>query len=85
MVCGEWEVGSVPASWSGEQYNIVLDVLEITPHPLYNVSAGEYFIVLDFLEITPHPLYNVSAGDLHSVVFCIIGASVSIILWSKVE
>ena len=63
MVCGEWEVGSVPASWSGEQYNIVLDVLEITPHPLYNVSAG----------------------DLHSVVFCIIGASVSNSLWSIVE
>ena len=54
VVCGEWEVGSVPASWSGEQYNIVLDVLEITPHTLYNVSAGE---------ITPHPLYYVSAGD----------------------
>ena len=62
VVCGEWEVGSVPASWSGEQYNIVLDILEITPHPLYNVSAGEFNIVLDILEITPHPLYNVSAG-----------------------
>ena len=41
VVCGEWEVGAVPASWSGELYNIVLDVLQITPHPLYNVSAGK--------------------------------------------
>ena len=68
MVCGEWEVGSVPASWSGEQYNIVLDVLEITPHPLYNVSAGEItpppLYNVSAGEITPHPLYNVSAGEI---------------------
>jgi hypothetical protein len=44
VVCGEWEVGSVPASWSGEQYNIVLDVIQIVPHPLYNVSAGKWII-----------------------------------------
>jgi hypothetical protein len=44
VVCGEWEVGSVPASWSGEQYNIVLDVIQMVPHPLYNVSAGTLII-----------------------------------------
>ena len=43
VMCGEWEVGSVPASWSGELYNIVLDVQKIIPHPLYNVSAVKSF------------------------------------------
>ena len=62
MVCGEWEVGSVPASWSGEQYNIVLDVLEITPHPLYNVSAGDLHSVVF--------LYNWRQCVHHFVEYC---------------
>jgi hypothetical protein len=43
VMCGEWEVGSVPASWRRELYNIVLDVQKIIPHPLYNVTEVKSF------------------------------------------
>jgi len=76
VMCGEWEVGSVPASWSGELYNIILDVQRIILHPLYNVSAvkslpplflGKRFPALCFDNSTSSLLCNVTADMLSCV------------------
>ena len=39
ILCGEWQTGDTPSASSGEQYNIVLNILEIIRHPDYNSSS----------------------------------------------
>ena len=33
VICGEWEIGNISASLSGEKYNIILPITEIVRHP----------------------------------------------------
>ena len=44
ILCGEWDTSDAPLSESGERYNIVLNIREITKHPNYevNVDASGY-------------------------------------------
>ena len=39
ILCGEWQTGDTPPASSGEQYNIVLNILEIIRHPDYSSSS----------------------------------------------
>ena len=41
IVCGEWETGPTPMEDSGEEYNIILPIKNITRHPNYTISRGE--------------------------------------------
>ena len=41
IVCGEWETGPTPANESGEEYNIILPIRNVTRHPNYTISRGE--------------------------------------------
>ena len=36
--CGEWEIGNIRPSVSGEKYNILLDIKEIIRHPDYTIN-----------------------------------------------
>ena len=38
IICGEWETGNIRPSLSGEKYNILLDIKEITRHPDYTIN-----------------------------------------------
>ena len=40
VVCGEWETGAETLEESGEEYNIVFNVVNITRHPDFNISRG---------------------------------------------
>ena len=40
IVCGEWELGSVPKELSGEKYNLVFPIEEIVVHENYDVKKG---------------------------------------------
>ena len=33
VLCGEWETGATPASVSGEEFNVVLPIIDIIRHP----------------------------------------------------
>ena len=41
IICGEWETGPTPMEESGEKYNIILPIKNITRHPNYTISRGE--------------------------------------------
>ena len=41
IICGEWETGNKTASESGEEYNIILPIKNITRHPDYAISRGD--------------------------------------------
>ena len=41
IICGEWETGPTPMEESGEEYNIILPIKNITRHPNYTISRGE--------------------------------------------
>ena len=41
IICGEWETGTTPMSDSGEEYNIILPIKNITRHPDYTISRNE--------------------------------------------
>ena len=41
IICGEWETGPTPMDDSGEKYNIILPIKNITRHPKYTISRGE--------------------------------------------
>ena len=41
IICGEWETGPTPMDESGEEYNIILPIKNITRHPNYTISRGE--------------------------------------------
>ena len=38
IICGEWETGETPSIASGENYNIILPINQITRHPDYTVN-----------------------------------------------
>ena len=38
ILCGEWETGDAPSATSGEQYNIVLFIIDIEKHPDYRAN-----------------------------------------------
>ena len=38
IICGEWEIGNIPQQESGEEYNLILPIEEITRHPDFNIS-----------------------------------------------
>ena len=40
ILCGEWETGDAPSATSGEQYNIVLFIIDIVKHPDYIVNEN---------------------------------------------
>ena len=46
ILCGEWDTSDAPLSESGERYNIVLNIREVTKHPNYevNVDASAYLL-----------------------------------------
>ena len=37
VVCGEWEIGKIPFSTSGEEYNLVMQIENIKRHPHYEI------------------------------------------------
>jgi hypothetical protein len=39
ILCGEWETGAAPQGVSGEEYNLVLPILEIVRHPDFDEDA----------------------------------------------
>ena len=41
IICGEWETGPSRYTESGEDYNIILPINNITRHPNYTISRGE--------------------------------------------
>ena len=40
IICGEWETGNYTAAQSGEDFNLVLNIVNITVHPDYNITRG---------------------------------------------
>ena len=40
VLCGEWEIGNFSTEQSGEQYNIILPILEVITHPNYTIVRG---------------------------------------------
>ena len=54
VVCGEFETGNYTAEESGEEFNTVLEIKNITVHPDYNISRGNktsQFVVADIATI----------------------------------
>ena len=41
VLCGEWEIGEFSQEESGEEYNIVLPIIEIRRHPDYQIVRGD--------------------------------------------
>ena len=41
IICGEWETGPTSMEESGEKYNIILPIKNITRHPNFTISRGE--------------------------------------------
>ena len=39
ILCGEWETGPAPQAFSGEQYNVVLEISEIIRHPAFDAGG----------------------------------------------
>ena len=40
ILCGEWETGQTPQSFSSESYNIDLEIVEIVRHPSFDAKVG---------------------------------------------
>ena len=40
ILCGEWETGPTPRRFSGEEYNVVLEIKEIVRHPNFMPEEG---------------------------------------------
>ena len=54
VICGEWETGNFTAEESGEEFNIILEIKDITVHPDYNINRGvnnSQFVVADIAAI----------------------------------
>ena len=47
VICGEWETGNNPASFSQEQYNVILPIMEIVRHPKFNISQNNNYVSND--------------------------------------
>ena len=47
ILCGEWETGEAPSEASGEQYNIVLFIMDIVKHPDYRVLDTSAYLEND--------------------------------------
>ena len=54
VICGEFQTGNYTAEESGEEFNIILEIKDITVHPDYEISRGEansQFVVADIATI----------------------------------
>ena len=40
VVCGDWEIGDIPYTTSGEEYNVVLPIQRIVRHPQFEIVRG---------------------------------------------
>ena len=60
IICGEWETGSTPPRFSGEEYNVDLEIKEIVRHPDFKPEVGVDGGVESVLTIVPVKLWTFS-------------------------
>ena len=87
VICGEFQTGNLTAEESGEEWNIVLDIvivgmyrnppLSISVHPDYNITPGEdnsQYVYADMATIHPTQYFT---EDVFSTANIITGVNLT--------